>query len=680
MKKKKIVAIVQASVTSVRFPSKVLKKIKKFTIIELLLKRLKKSKRVHKIIVAVPKSKENKKFSNFLSLLGYTIFEGSEKNVLDRYYKAAKKYKAEIVVRITGDCPLVDSSLVDDLVSNFLKNDFDYLSNNMPATLPDGLDVEIFSFKALHKTWKLATTSFDREHVTPFIIRNSGIFKKSNVKNDKDFSGINWSINEPRDYETLKKIFYHFYPNIYFGWKKIIKARKFKPSLYSLDHKKKRDEGARLNSGQKLWQRAKRSIVGGNMLLSKREDRFLPNQWPNYFSKAKDCFVWDLDNRKLIDMSIMGAGTNILGYGNNEVDEAVKKTINKGNLSTLNCPEEVYLAEKLINLHPWSSMAKFTRTGGEANAVAIRIARAASGKDKVAICGYHGWHDWYVAANLKNKNKLNKHLLAGINPTGVPKSLKNSIFTFDYNNFSQLEKIIKENPDLGIIKMEVCRNEKPANNFLQKIQEISNKKKIILIFDECTSGFRENFGGLHKKFKIQPDLAIFGKALGNGYAISAVIGKENIMKHANNTFISSTFWTERIGPTAAIKTLEIMHKIKAWEIISRTGKKIKKEWQKLADKYNLKIKISGLDPLCNFKILSRYSIEYKTLITQEMLIRGFLASDAVYVCTKHNEKIIKNYLSNLDDIFKTIKECEDGRDIKDLLKGPTSITGFGRLN
>ena len=678
--KKKIVAIVQARVTSVRFPSKVLKKINKFTIIELLLNRLKRSKRIHKIIVAIPNSKENRKFSNFLSSLGYTIFRGSEKNVLDRYYKAAKKYNVKTVVRITGDCPLVDPTLVDELILKFLKNNFDYLSNNRPATLPDGLDIEIFSFNALQKAWKLAKTNFDLEHVTPFIIRNSKIFKKSNTKNNKDFSGINWSINEPEDYKTLKRIFNHFHPDIHFGWKKVIKARKIKPSLYNLNQKKNRDEGARLSSGQKLWQRAKRSIAGGNMLLSKREDRFLPNQWPNYFNKAKDCFVWDLDNRKLIDMSIMGVGTNILGYGNNEVDETVRKTISKGNLSTLNCPEEVYLAEKLIGLHPWSSMAKFTRTGGEANAVAIRIARAASGKDKVAICGYHGWHDWYVAANLKDKNNLNKHLLSGINPSGVPKSLRNSIFTFDYNNFSQIEKIIKKNPDLGIIKMEVCRNERPTNNFLQKIRDLANKKNIILIFDECTSGFRENFGGLHKKFKVEPDLAIFGKALGNGYAINAIIGKKDIMKHADNTFISSTFWTERIGPVAAIKTLEVMQKIKAWKIITQKGKKIKKEWQKLANKHNLKIKISGLDPICNFEILSKCSLEYKTLVTQEMLKRGFLANDTIYVCTKHNDKIIKNYLSNLDDIFKTIKECEEGRDIKKILKGPSPITSFGRLN
>ena len=141
-----------------------------------------------------------------------------------------------------------------------------------------------------------------------------------------------------------------------------------------------------MSSGQKLWDKAKEIIPGGNMLLSKRPEMFLPNKWPSYFSKAKGCSVWDLDGKELIDMSIMGIVTNLLGYGNEEVDEAVRRTINLGNMSTLNCPEEVFLAEKLIEIHPWAEMARFARSGGEANAIAIRIARASSGKDKIAIC------------------------------------------------------------------------------------------------------------------------------------------------------------------------------------------------------------------------------------------------------------------------------------------------------
>ena len=204
-------------------------------------------------------------------------------------------------------------------------------------------------------------------------------------------------------------------------------------------------------------------------------------------------------------------------------------------------------------MHPWSNMVKFTRSGGEANAVAIRIARAASGRDKIAICGYHGWHDWYLAANLSSKDKLNKHLLSGLKPLGVPKSLSGSTLTFSYNNISELEDLIKKNKDIGVIKMEVSRNLEPKHGFLKKVRDLANKNRIILIFDECTSGFRQTFGGLHKLYNVNPDIAIFGKALGNGYAINAVIGKKDIMEFAQSTFISSTFWTERIGPSAALK-------------------------------------------------------------------------------------------------------------------------------
>jgi glutamate-1-semialdehyde 2,1-aminomutase len=306
------------------------------------------------------------------------------------------------------------------------------------------------------------------------------------------------------------------------------------------------------HTGQKLWRKAKSVIPGGNMLLSKRAEMFLPEKWPAYFSKAKGCKVWDLDGNEYIDMSIMGIGTNILGYGHPEVDEAVIKTVQAGNMSTLNCPEEVYLAEKLIDMHPWADMVRFARSGGEANAIAIRIARAASGKDKVAICGYHGWHDWYLSANLGDDKNLDGHLLPGLDPAGVPRNLKGTVFPFCYNNFEELENLVNTQ-DIGVIKMEVSRNTGPENNFLHKVRKLATDKGIVLVFDECTSGFRQTFGGLHKLYGVEPDMAMFGKALGNGYAITATIGRREIMEAAQSTFISSTFWTERIGPTAALK-------------------------------------------------------------------------------------------------------------------------------
>jgi glutamate-1-semialdehyde aminotransferase len=327
-------------------------------------------------------------------------------------------------------------------------------------------------------------------------------------------------------------------------------------------------------------------------------------------------------------------------------------------------------------MHPWSSMVRFTRTGGEALAVAIRIARASSGKNNVAICGYHGWHDWYLSANLSDSRNLDSHLMKNLPISGVNKKLKNSIFSFEYNKFDQLEYIIKNN-DIGVVVMEVARNELPKDNFLKKIRVLTKKKNIVLIFDECTSGFREAFGGLHLKHKINPDIAHFGKALGNGYAINAVIGTEDVMKYANSTFISSTFWTERIGPAAALATLEVMERIKSWEIITKIGHNIKKKWLELADIHKLKIKVEGLDALPRFNFDSRFNIYYKTFISQEFLKKNFLASNAIYVCVDHNEKIINLYLELLESLFKIIKNnITNGTTPQKLLDGPICISGI----
>ena len=435
-----------------------------------------------------------------------------------------------------------------------------------------------------------------------------------------------------------------------------------------------------MRKGQKLYKKAKKIIPGGTMLLSKRPEMFLPENWPSYFSKAKGCKVWDLDGKELLDMSIMGIGTNSLGYGNDEVDSAVIETVKKGNMSSLNCPQEVFLAEKLIEMNPWADMVRFARSGGEANSIAIRIARAASGKDNVAICGYHGWHDWYLSVNHNENDDLSGHLLPGLSPKGVPKNLKNSVFPFKYNNYEELLNIV-ENNDIGVIKMEVVRNMEPKDNFLQKVRDLATKKNIVLIFDECSSGFRETFGGIFQKYNVEPDMVMFGKTIGNGYALTSVIGKKNVMEAAQNTFISSTFWTERIGPTAALETLKVMQRVRSWDKITRTGKKMQDGWSSLASKHNLNITISGIPAMTSYNFNSRNSLKYKTLITQEMLKKGFLASTIFYACTEHKEEHLNKYLIQLDKVYTTIAKCESERlDINKLLEGPVCHSGFERLN
>ena len=675
---KKIIAIVQARTDSSRFPKKILEKINGQEIIKIIFKRLKKSKKIDKIILATTKKKSDDFLSKIISKMGIAVYRGSENNVLSRYYNVNKIHKADYIVRITGDCPFVDAKIVDLIIDQTIKSKADYCSNVIKYTLPDGFDVEVFSKQTLKFAFNNAKNNFDKEHVTPLMLKSNKL-KKVNYEISPKNTNYRLCLDQHEDFQLIKKIFMNFKPDIYFGYKKLLNFLKKNKKISKINSHILQNEGSYISKGQKLWRNAKRLIPGGSMLLSKNPDRFLPNLWPAYYDRAKGCYIWGLEGKKYLDMSNMGVGTNVLGYSNKKIDNKVTSNIKKSNLTTLLCPEEVELAEKLIKLHPDFHMVRFARTGGEANAIAIRIARNFVKSDKVAICGYHGWHDWYLAANLK-KGSLDNHLLKGLNADGVPYNLKDTIFPFEYNNFEKLKKIVKKNK-IKIIKMEVIRNIQPKNNFLKKIESFAKKNKIILIFDECTTGFRETFGAIYPKFKVKPNIVIFGKTLGNGYAVNAILGEKKIMQKAENTFISSTFWTERIGSTAALATISEMERIKSWEIVKKIGKRIKKKWKNISKKKNVPITVSGLDSLCKFDFKKNNEI-YKTFLTQEMLKKGILANNSVYVSIAHDKKqILDRYFCALEEVFAKIRLIERKKlNMSSFLDTIEPIKDFKRLN
>jgi glutamate-1-semialdehyde 2,1-aminomutase len=433
-----------------------------------------------------------------------------------------------------------------------------------------------------------------------------------------------------------------------------------------------------MNKGQKLLIKAKKIIPGGNQLLSKRSEIFLPGLWPTYYKKAKGCKVWDLDNKVYHDFAGMGVTSCVLGYSNNYLNKVLSKGLKTGSMCTLNATEEVDLAKELLKIHKWSGMAKFCKSGGEACMVAIRIARAYTNKNNIAFCGYHGWHDWYLAANMNNSKNLDKQLLPGLKPKGVSNTYKDSIKPFMFNDIDSLKKIFKKkNNGIGIIIMEPMRGVKPANNFLQKVKKIAKKNNALLIFDEITSGFKDNYGGLHLKLKVNPDIAIFGKSIGNGYPISAIIGKKKIMQVAQETFISSTMWTDRLGFIAANTTLKLMKKFKINKVISDYGKKIKAGWLKNAKKSNIKIIISGQDSIPFLSFDYKNNLEIITYFTQEMLKKGYLAGGLVATSYAYNYKIIEKYLKEVEIVFGKIAICLKNN--KFPLEGKIKHSTFKRL-
>ncbi|MDO8871792.1 MAG: aminotransferase class III-fold pyridoxal phosphate-dependent enzyme [Methanoregula sp.] len=434
------------------------------------------------------------------------------------------------------------------------------------------------------------------------------------------------------------------------------------------------------NSGADLWRKAKKIIPGGNQLLSKRSEQFLPDYWPAYYRKAKGVDVWDLDNNHYIDMSIMGIGACPLGYADPDVDAAVKTRIENGSMCTLNSPEEVELAEKLIRLHPWAEQVRYARCGGEAMAIAVRIARAHTKKDTVAFCGYHGWHDWYLAANLADDRNLDGHLLPGLAPSGVPRGLKGTSMPFQYNHTDELEAIAdKQDDKLAAIVLEPIRDHEPSAGFLQAVQKIATENDAVLIVDEVSSGFRLTIGGAHLRYGLKPDIAVFAKAMSNGYPMAAIIGKEEVMQSAQDTFISSTYWTEGIGPVAALATIEKYERCNVPDHLVKTGSAVQEGWRRVAEDTGIDIEIGGIPPLSHFSIKGENGLLVQTLYTQLMLEKGFLAGKSFYASYAHHNKQVQSYLIATDDVFEHIAKGMDNGTLDEMLKGSIAKPGFHRL-
>ena len=432
---------------------------------------------------------------------------------------------------------------------------------------------------------------------------------------------------------------------------------------------------------KKLQDYARKLIPGVSQLFGKRPELYLPGgNWPTYYSKAKGVHVWGIDKKKYTDFTMVGIGTSVLGYSDPDINKIAIKAVRASSMNTLNPPEDVELAELLLKQHPWADNVKYCRTGGESMSVAIRLARSYNKRDKILFCGYHGWHDWYISANLKNKNTLNTHLLQGIEPMGVPKNLRGLIIPFRFNNYEDLEKVIKKNASKSAaIVMEPCRERLPDKEYLKALKDIAEKNNCLLIFDEVTSGWRTRTGGVHMDLKVYPDIAVFGKTIANGVAMGAIIGKKKVMKYVSKSFISSVFWTERIGPSCAVAFIKKHKRLNLGKILIQKGRKIKLIWKKAAKYSNLNIEVNGIDPLPTFKIhLSDWPAGI-TYFIQEMLKKNYLASEKCYANYKHSEILMKKYENACHEVFYKISKLEKNNKLKKSLEGPVKQMDFKRL-
>jgi glutamate-1-semialdehyde 2,1-aminomutase len=715
MDTKRPIAIVQARMGSTRLPAKILKPLAGKPALWHVVDRLRQSRRIEEVVVATTVKRADDAVEAFCSEHAIACFRGSEEDVLDRYYQAALRFGADPVIRITSDCPAIDPTIVDDVIDRFLAGRFDLYG--IGGEFPDGLDCQCFAFWVIEDAWRNATLPSEREHGGVYVeLHHREKYRIGTYEPFKGLSHMRWTLDEEADLRFLEAVFERLYsPDRMFLTPDVLELLAREPALMTINTGIVRNEGLlkslekdktfmkgqgntnsatgitdkkvellkRLNIKKSLemQRRAKDRIPGLSQLLSKRPDLYSYGVWPGYFSRAKGAEVWDLDGNRYIDMSIGGIGANVLGYADPDVDQAVKDAIEKGTSASLNCPEEVELADLLCDLHPWAEMVRYARTGGESMAVAVRIARAHTGRDKIAFCGYHGWHDWYLAANLGTENALGEHLISGLDPKGVPKVLAGTALPFRYNKIDELRAIFRENAgQIAAIVMEPVRSDLPVPGFFDGVRELARENQSVLVIDEISAGFRMNTGGAHLKLGVEPDIAVFSKGLGNGYAIAAVIGRADVMSAAQSSFISSTNWTERIGPAAAIATVRKHQSLNAGEHLMKIGTMIQEGWKKLSEKHDLAIHVSGIPPLSHFMFIDKDELILKALYVQWMLERGFLASTSFYSMYAHRKEHVETYLSAADEVFALISSARTGGDPRRELLGQPAVTGFKRLN
>ncbi len=433
-------------------------------------------------------------------------------------------------------------------------------------------------------------------------------------------------------------------------------------------------------SGPELYAAARSLIPGGVQLLSKRPEMFAPEQWPAYYAEARSCEVTDLDGNTYLDFTHCGVGSCLLGYAHPDVTAAVVRRVERGSMCTLNSPEEVELSRALVDLHPWADQARLARSGGEVLAIAVRISRASTRRDVIAFCGYHGWSDWYLAANLGEDNALDGHLLPGLQPAGVPRSLQGTALPFAYNRIDQLREIVAAHGDrLAAVVMEPLRNTQPAAGFLEDVRTLCDEAGARLVFDEVTTGFRLHCGGAHRLFGVDPDIAVFAKALGNGHPVAAVIGRREIMEAAQDSFISSTYWTEGVGPTAALATLAVMRQTDVPRHVRECGESFRTGLQSLAQRSNVPLKLGGLPALTSIGFDHPDAAALGTLFTVRMLQRGLLTGSGFYPTLAHRPEHVDRFFAEAEPVFAELSDAIECGDVRNRIGGPVRQSGFTRL-
>ena len=677
------VALIQARMGSSRFPGKVLEDLCGKPMLWRVMERVRRSARIDRIVVATTDREIDDPVARFCEEGKVACFRGSEEDVLDRFYQAAKANHADVIVRITADCPLIDPAVIDKILERFERGDCDYVSNIFRYTYPDGLDTEVFSFAALERAWLEARKPSEREHVTPYLRTEK--FRTANVESEVPVAPgrYRWTVDHPADLEFVRKVYAAFSGNGDFGFKQVFDLLKERPDLATIQVETISNEGyykslyqqanagaapkLRLEQSQAWFGRAEKVIPGCAQTFSKGYTQYVQGVAPIFLERGKGCRVWDVDGNEYIDY-VQGLLPNILGYAHEEVNTAVAVQLAEGHSFSLPHPLEVKLAERLTGLIPCAEMVRFGKNGSDATSGAVRAARAFTGRERIACCGYHGWQDWYIGSTTRN--------------AGVPKAVRDLTHPFVYNNLGSLEKLFAEHPgEFAAVIMEPFNFAEPAAGFLEGVKELAHKNGALLIFDEICVGFHFGLGGAQKIFGVTPDLACFGKAMGNGFPISCVLGRADIMRIFNEIFYSFTFAGEVASMAAALKVLDILEQTDALVRIEANGRTLQDGINAMAKEAGLakRVHAIGRPQWSLIKFTDEAGADsplLKNLFQQEAVKRGVLLLATHNLTAAHDTHAIHKTLEVYADVMKTLAAWFADSEPARFLEGPMTQPVF----
>ena len=681
--KPRIVAVIQARMGSTRLPGKTMMDLAGTPLLDRLLRQLAGAKSLDEVVVATSVDSTDDVIERFASQRGFRVVRGSEQDVLSRYVLAAEAAKADVIVRLTADCPLHSPDTVDEVVLAFMGSNVDYACNTNPYTRPDGQDVEVFSRALLNRAAEAAESSPDREHVTPWMRRGADIARLDVLHREGQQPPLRWSVDHPDDLEFARVVW---------SW---LDQRgpgpfTFGEIMSAVIESGAKQGGATINEGFYLsilkgaseqpatplvlnhssaWlERSERVIPGAAQTYSKSWRHHIRGVTPIFLDRGKGAVVADVDGNQYVDL-IQGLLPNILGYANAEVDRAAYDRARQGHSFSLAHPLEVELAERLCRLIPCAEMVRFGKNGSDATAGAVRAARAYTGREHVAVCGYHGWQDWYIGTTSRC--------------AGVPIAVRELAHPFPYNDTNALEALLSSRPNqFAAVIMEPVNFNWPAAGYLDKVKEITHRHGALLIFDEICSGFHFQLGGAQKIFGVTPDMAAFGKAMGNGWPISCIVGRRDVMKVFEDAFVSFTFAGDVSAMAAAMKVLDVLEFGDAYARMTAAGTKLSDGARVMAAAVGLKdsFQLKGHPHWSLFSFVDENGVDdpaTRALWVQEVTRRNVLILTTFNVSAALDESSVTTVLSAFAHAFKRVAKARSlGIGPETWLDGPIPVPAF----